>query len=404
MTQMLDGTEDPSTHRARRRFRATDAIVAACALVAAAALGGGPAAAAPSVTCGSVVTSDLTLTANLTCAGGDGLILGSGVTLDLGGHRLSGDGSGIGVQTSGDSTGGNTIRNGTISNWATGVQLQAESPAGVPYVISAVKVKNAPVSHPYGNTVLELVRVTAVDSLISGQLGGDISISASKLTRSPVEVFYANADIVDSTLIQSYVSTSAQGQVRIDSSRLDGKGTSAVGFMSETVITITDSVVKNYAQPISGFWGGVTLTGNTFTNMPGGVLGDISSNIASDGVSVISGNSFTRSGVALQGNVPMVVENNTFTRNQAGVIFTRGDPLPGDPPLTAAGSRATGNILVKNAGTGIETRLPGLEVGGNVAHHNGGYGIFAPGAVDLGGNIAYRNGLGQCVGVTCTRS
>lgn len=401
MTQMRAATDDSDTLRGRRRLRVTHAIIAACALGAAAVLGTAPAEAAPSVTCGSVVTSDLTLTANLTCAGGDGLILGSDVTLDLGGHRLSGDGSGIGVQTSGDSTGGNTIRNGVIENWATGVQLQAESLDGVPYAVSGVKLDHAPVSHLFGNADLMLVDVRAADSPITGQFGGDLAISGSRLTRSPVDVFFASADIEDSTLIQSAVSTTAQGEVRIEASRLDGKGKSALGFVSETSITITDSVVKNYAQPISGFWGGVTLTGNTFSDMHGGVLGNISSNIGSDGVSLISGNSFTRSGVVLRGNVPMVVENNTFTRNQAGVIFSRGEPLPGDPPPTAVGSRATGNVFARNAGTGIESLLPGLAVGDNLAHRNGGYGIFAPDAVDLGGNIAYRNGLGQCVGVAC---
>ncbi len=403
MTQMRDAAADSDTRRGGRRRRGGLAIVAACAVGAATLLGGAPAHAAPVVACGSVVTSDLTLTADLTCTGGDGLILGSDVTLDLGGHRLSGDGSGIGVQTSGDSTGGNTIRNGTIENWATGVQMQAENPDGVPpYMVSRVKLLNAPVNHLFGNTDLMLVDVRAVDSPITGQLGGDLAISGSRLTRSPVDVFFASADIEDSTLIQSHVSTTAQGEVRIDSSRLDGKGKSALGYVSETSITITDSVVKNYAQPISGFWGGVTLTGNTFTGMPGGVLGNISSNIGSAGVSYISGNSFTRSGVVLRGNVPMVVENNTFTRNEAGVVFTRGEPLPGDPPPTAEGSRATGNVFARNAGTGIESQLPGLEVGDNLAHHNGGYGIFAPAAVDLGGNVAYRNGLGQCVGVACT--
>jgi hypothetical protein len=339
----------------------------------------------------------------LTCAGGDGLILSSGVTLDLGGHRLSGDGSGIGVQTSGDSTGGNIIRNGKIQNWATGIQLQGDDPAGgPPDVVAKVKLEDAPVSHLFGSTDLVLRGVRAVDSPISGQLGGDLAISDSRLTRSPVDVFFASADIEDSTLVQTPVSTSAQGAVRIASSHLDGKGKSALGFVSETSITITDSVVRNYAQPISGFWGGVTLRGNTFSEMRGGVLGDVSSNIGSDGVSLISGNSFTRSGVVLQGNVPMVVENNTFVRNRAGVIFTRGEPLPGEPTPTAAGSRATGNVFVRNTGTGIESRLPGLAVGDNLAHHNGGFGIFAPGALDLGGNVAYRNGRGGCVGVVCS--
>lgn len=241
-----------------------------------------------------------------------------------------------------------------------------------------------------------------MDSTIDGQLGGDLAISESRLTRSPVNVFLANATITSSTLLQSPVNSSAQGEVIIDSSTLNGKGTGAPGYLSETVMTITNSVVKNFAEPISGFWGGVTLTNSTFTDMPNGVLGDISSHIGSDGPSGIVGNTFTRSGVVLRGNVPMIVENNTFKHNDVGVEFTRSAPLPGDPPFTADGSRAIGNVLLKNTGTGILTELPGLEVGSNIAKKNGGYGTYAPGAVDLGGNVAFGNALGQCVGVACS--
>ncbi|WP_354500609.1 right-handed parallel beta-helix repeat-containing protein [Mycetocola sp. 2940] len=366
-------------------------------------LGASPAAAAPVLTCGSTVTTDVTLTADLHCPSGDGLILGSNVTLDLGGHSLTGSGSGVGVQTEFLSEGGNTIRNGTIENWGTGILLQEQNPNHVPYIVSDVVLLGAPLSHYVGNMPMQVTRVTAVDSPISGQLGGDLAISQSTLTRSPVDVFYATAIITDSTLIQSSVSSTAQGQVNIDSSRLDGKGTSAVGYVSETVLTITNSTVKNYAQPITGFWGGVTLTDNKFTNMANGVLGDVSSNIGSDGTSEIVGNTFTRSGVVLRGNVPMIVEDNTFKHNDVGVEFTRSAPFPGEPVPTADGSRAVGNVLMKNSGTGILTDLPGLAVGDNTAKNNGGYGIYAPGAVDLGGNVAFGNALGQCVGVVCTR-
>lgn len=381
--------------------RAVASGLSLAALVVSLALGGSTAAAAPAVTCGSTVTTDVTLTADLHCPSGDGIILGSNVTFDLGGHSLVGAGSsGVGVQTSLLSE-GNTIRNGTIENWGTGILLQEQNPDGVPYSISDVVLLNSPVGYFVGNTSAQLTRVTAVDSRIDGQLGGDLTISQSRLTRSAVNVFFASAMITDSTLVQSPVSSSAQGQIIIDSSTLDGKGASAVGFVSETVITIQNSIVKNFKDPISGFWGGVSLTDNKFTDMPNGVLGDISSNIGSDGTSHISGNTFTRSGVALRGNVPMIVENNTFKQGEVGVVFTRSAPLPGDPPPTADGSRAVGNVLTKNTGTGIQTDLPGLAVGGNTATKNGGYGIYAPGAVDLGGNIAFGNTLGQCVGVVC---
>ena len=403
MESTMPLTEIPKQqqHAPRAIHRALASGVVSAALLVSVALGGSTAVAAPVVTCGSTVTTDVTLTADLHCPSGDGIILGSNVTLDLGGHSLVGGGSsGVGVQTVFLSQGGNTIRNGTIENWGTGILLQEQNTNGVPYTVSDVVVLNSPVINLVGGP-LRLIRVTAVDSRIVGELGGDLAISQSRLTRSAVNVFIASAIITDSTLVQSPVSSSAQGQIIIDSSTLDGKGTSAPGSVSETTITINNSIVKNFQEPISGFWGGVSLTDNKFTDMPNGVLGDISSHLGSDGTSDISGNTFTRSGVVLQGNVPMIVENNTFKQNEVGVVFTRSAPLPGDPPFTADGSRAVGNVLTKNTGTGIQTDLPGLAVGGNTATKNGGYGIYAPGAVDLGGNIAFGNTLGQCVGVVC---
>ena len=391
----------PSNAPTRAIHRALASGVVSAALLVSVALGGTAAAAAPVVTCGSTVTTDVTLTADLYCPSGDGIILGSNVTLDLGGHSLVGGGSGVGVQTDFLSQGGNTIRNGTIENWETGILLREEPPDRAPYIVSDVVLLNSPVSHYVGITTLHLTRVTAVDSMIVGQFSSDLAISQSTLTRSDVRVFFATtATITDSTILQSTVSA-YQSQVLIDTSRLNGKGTSALGSVSEGIISISNSVVKNYAEPISGSWGGARLTNNTFTDMPNGVLGDVSSNLGFDGPSHIVGNTFTRSGVALRGNVPMIVENNTFTHNEIGVEFTRIEPFADMPPFTADGSRAVGNVLTKNAGTGIQTDLPGLPVGGNTATKNGGYGIDAPGAVDLGGNIAFGNTLGQCVGVVC---
>ncbi|MGC5221197.1 right-handed parallel beta-helix repeat-containing protein [Micromonospora sp. DT81.3] len=405
MTLKLDTTARRSIGEPSKASRiATAAYVLPAALLLSVALGGSARAAEPGVTCGSTVTTDVTLTADLYCPSGDGLILGSNVTLDLGGHSLIGSDSGVGVSSEFPFEGGNTIRNGTIENWAIGIRLMGIEPNPIPYVATDLVLINAPVGNYFTNgTTLQLTRVTAVDSPIRGELGGDLAISDSSLTRSPVEVFFASATITNSKLVETFVSTTAGGELSIDSSKLDGKGTAALGYVSETVITITDSVVKNYAQPISGFWGGVTLTGNKFSDMPNGVLGSITSGIESDGVSGITGNTFVRSGVALRGNVPMVVENNTFRQGEVGVEFTMSDPLPGNPPQTADRSRAVGNVLVNNTGSGILTELPGLEVGGNTAKNNGGYGIYAPGAVDLGGNVASGNALGQCVGVVCAR-
>lgn len=391
--------------RGRRRALRT---AGACGALTVALLGsivstGSAAAATPTVTCGSTLTADVTLKTNLTCPAGDGLILGSGVTLDLGGHTLTGPGStGVGVRNADDSLGDNGVRNGRIVGWGTGILVQGTTTGTMtPFTIADVTLRSAPVQSGPSASPVTMTRVTAQQSPIRAELTADIHIGQSKLTQSPVSVFFASAFITDSVLIESQLDASGQGEIRVESSRLDGNGTTALGFLSETIMTIHDSVVKEFSQPIQGFWGGVRLTDSTFTDMPSGVLGDISSNIGSDGVSVITGNTFARSGVVLAGDVPMIVENNVFTRSDTGVVFTRDQSLPGDPPFTAEGSRAVGNELTKNSGSAIYTDLPGLAVGDNVAKRNGGYGIYAPGAIDLGGNVASGNALGQCVGVVC---
>ncbi len=289
------------------------------------------------------MTTDVTLTADLYCPSGDGIILGSNVTLDLGGHSLVGDGSGVGVQTDFSpkaATPSATARNRELGNRD---PLREERGQRRSYIVSDVVLLNSPVSHYVGITTLHLTRVTAVDSMIVGQFSSDLAISQSTLTRSDVRVFFATT----ATITGFDHSPEHRQRLPEPSSHrhlaADGKGISALGSVSEGIISISNSVVKNYAEPISGSWGGARLTNNTFTDMPNGVLGDVSSNLGFDGPSHIVGNTFTRSGVALRGNVPMIVENNTFTHNEIGVEFTRIEPFADvrRSPLTARAPSAT---------------------------------------------------------------
>ncbi len=74
------------------------------------------------VSCGDTITQDTVLTADLTCPEGSGPaidIAASDITLDLGGHTISGHTPGIGVFALGQE--GLTIRNGTIDGFSDGV-------------------------------------------------------------------------------------------------------------------------------------------------------------------------------------------------------------------------------------------------------------------------------------------
>jgi len=84
-------------------------------------------ASADSVECGDAITADTVLTTDLTCGAGDGLeIVADGVTLDLGGHTITGPGAygagaGAGVRVTRRT--GVTVTHGTITGYQTGVVL-----------------------------------------------------------------------------------------------------------------------------------------------------------------------------------------------------------------------------------------------------------------------------------------
>ncbi|MEE3703887.1 hypothetical protein V2H43_10775, partial [Pasteurella multocida] len=258
--------------RRSRRAYATGAVVS---LVMASALVGEAASAAPPslVTCGSLLTQDVTLSADLSCPTGDGLILGTDVTLDLGGHRLIGSGSGIGVQISPDSTGSNTVRNGTVQNWHIGIAFEdGVSHPAVPHHVTDVTLQSAPFE---GLPSTQFTRLTAIDSSVDGAFGA-LTMIDSTLTRSPISVFQASLAINNSTLVESPLEDVFESSATVDSSRMDGKGVTVLGRFTGSSLTITNSVVNSFRAPLTAFGARVTLTDNRFTDMPNGVLGEIS--------------------------------------------------------------------------------------------------------------------------------
>ncbi len=357
-----------------------------------------PAQADEPVACGSTLTVDTRLRADLICPSGDGLTLGPNVHLNLGGHKLVGAGStGTGIASIYGSV---SIRNGEVKNWATGILISIDSSDPIPPPgtrVTDVVLRNAPSIVRFGSTLV-LTRVRAIDSPVSGQVRGDLRIVRSTFIRSAISLFEASATIAHSKLVATTLNAFEAG-ITIDRSRLDGRRTTRLGDAHESLITIKNSTVKKYGYPIGGYYSGADLINSTFTDMRRGVLSDIGSGLGSEGTATIRGNTFTRSGVALDPHLPMDLENNTFRNNVAGVVF-RGD-VPPETEIWAPG-KAVNNKFIRNRGTGIKSDIPGLIVGGNIAKHNGGYGIYAPEAVDLGGNIASGNRLGQCVGVVCS--
>ena len=86
--------------------------------------------AAPAVSCGETLLVDTILMEDLTCGAGDGLVLGApGITLDLGGHSITG--AGIGISAGGvrvpPGVDGTTIRGGSVAGFTEGIVVDSSA-------------------------------------------------------------------------------------------------------------------------------------------------------------------------------------------------------------------------------------------------------------------------------------
>ena len=178
-----------ATVRAMKQHRIPSTVRRA-AIGATILLGALPATAAADrsltdVTCGSVVTTDIRLTADLECPG-PGLLIGAdGVRIDLGGHTLSGPGDGVGI----DGNGGFdrfTIRNGTISGFLHGIDLVETDHGRIAQVVVTGNGRGINISRSIG---MEVDRVVIDGNRFDGlsvAFSEQTSVRRSAITRNGV--------------------------------------------------------------------------------------------------------------------------------------------------------------------------------------------------------------------------
>jgi hypothetical protein len=350
-------------------------LLAVSGLVAAGVvLPGGPAAAAP-VTCGAHLTANATLTADLTCPAGDVLTFDAGVTLDLGRHRLSGDGFirvSPGVQ-------GAVIRNGTLERVGVWVGVIGEDAASA--TIRRVTMRSSAFSEGGGRIVVEQSRFPN---------GGGVS------------TFYGSVRVSDSFFDGGGVSGGPSNEVSVIRSVI--KNAERALSCGEAGCSLIDSWLENNGTVYDGWESSITMRGNVIKNNGIGytvrddvgqadnspdvvtnnrfVGNDVAMHMGPGASATVQGNRFTGNGRGVEGHVldeewatfNVLLENNYFTRNGDAIYVP--DAFLADP----TGYRLKGNRAIKNTG----------------------WGIYAPRATDLGGNVARGNGnQPQCVGVAC---
>jgi hypothetical protein len=349
-----------------------------CAAVAGAStLVAAPAAAAEPVgSCGAVLSADAYLAADLVCPEGDGVTLLDGVELDLRGHRLVGGGSGTGVRYRGDAT----VRDGTVTGWGSGMEVE----------VTGVPREEDPIVQ------VHRMRFTDNDAGVVSAAGPStrpdrVDVVASRFERNGTALFAnfgSHIDVRASVFVENDRATAViTAGIAVTGSRFDRNGVAV--DCDESGCVLDHNVLRDNDRGVAVRTFGAELTGNVISG--GGVGFDAFAAFAG---STLTDNVFRGVGTAVSlWSSSATLTDNLFVGNDVG--FT-GE---GDAPLFSAALE--GNRFVRNGdgilGVGVPTTLRD-----NSALANERWGIHAPGATDLGGNTARANGTEpQCVGVAC---
>lgn len=311
-------------------------VVTGVAAVSLLVAGGAPAAAATQVACGDLVTSDLTLTADLSCPR-TALELAPGVTLDLGGHVIrSDDGLGSGLGVLGPAHGSATIRNGTIRSAGTGI-MGLNGALHVSHVtVEAVGVYGAGISAG---------RLTVEHSDVGGPEYGiwcsGCQIRDSRVFGGQYSV-YGGATIERSVVGASW--NGATGGIRIVDSVVRGEGT---GVSGPATVIRTRFDVNGLGLDARG---DTTVVASTFTG------GDTGAIIAPGGRATVVGSLFVGNVVGLRATGDVTLRHNTAVGNaeadidapharqdgwNVGVGSVARPPVPPSAPSPLCGTTLT---------------------------------------------------------------
>ena len=328
------------------------------------------------VTCGQMVTTKVTLTGDLPCMG-TGLIVGAaGVTIDLAGFTITGDGDmgDIGI----DNSAGFeklTVKDGTIEEFGVGIMI---GNTAVKNTIDGVTVFGCSLGVDLNDSDGGKVK----DSIFNGNSGGglilregatDNTIEKSTSVGNAVAGFEVRGS--GNTIKKTDITTNTTGVLLIG----DGNEVSSCG------------IYRNGGR-------GVDVTGSNNEVKKNTVIGN-----GLEGIDVHTG----------QGNA---IERNTASGNGQLGIFVRANAdgtvvskneVAGNENQGIAVSADSDNVLVDgntaigNHVNGVQTDNGSTTVKKNTANANGGFGISAGGAIDGGGNKAKANADINCQGVFC---
>jgi len=370
-------------------MRAVTGVLLSSALAGAAFLFAEPAGAAASlspvspVVCGATLTTNTTLTHDLHCPTGTGLILDGNITLNLGGHGIYGatdtypgyDAIQTGV---GDTT---HVINGRIQEWFQGIANENYEPV-------TTDVSHVTFVHEYTSFAANFTTYNVTSSTfeydtfgVYGELGfGTVTHSTF------YQVGTALGDWQGGDVDASYDTFSGPS----GASDQAGAGVE----YSETGGTISHSTFSNVKQAVVSFEAPANLIDDT-------VSGATTGYELVEAGGTLTGNTFThnQTSVHLDSFSDVTATNNVFEYSGPSEFYVQ----PSDPGDTQSfPNQLVGNKFYKNKGDGLDIMMPGSSLKSNQAIDNAGHGMVVVGATNLGGNVAYGNTKNpQCIGLVC---
>jgi parallel beta-helix repeat protein len=412
--------------------------VAACVVLLGTA-GAAPAAPA-ALHCGDTVTVSVKLTRDLRNCPGDGLIVGaSDITIDLGGHSISGTyptdvgtfAAGINGRAGYDRV---TLEGGRIEGFVEGADFLDARDVSLQRLAlasnydSAVYLERSPdarisrssFANSYnGVHAVDSRAATVVDSSFTGHVddGNAIYLEASagfRASDSQIDDAWRAIRADDSprgSIRENHISDSAHVGIALigssDATVVHNTVLRSADYGIEVVNSSNTIVSQNAVHTWDG--DGIAVTGTaSFGNLPatGNSVLDNELSSGSTGIEVIEVD---------RGNVrnTLVARNHVYNTTDIGILVDAVTTLNGDgfPPyeytlgIGPSDTRVVENITTRNQLDGIRIDSPGNRLARNEADRNGSWGIFAVNDTsDGGGNRARGNGEpAQCSGVPCSR-
>jgi hypothetical protein len=268
-----------------------------------------PAESKADITCGQTITEDTILTENLVCPPGTdySLIIGApNITLDLGGHMISGHAPDTGVLSVGQE--GITIRNGTIEGFNVGVFIIESHQATMEYLT----VRNLESSDP-GILILGLQIYRSQDVVVRDSRFEFLVVAH----KEAVEIYESFVDVNNIEVRGGGAGVNFSFAGSCDPVNRPSNGTVRNSRFSDIEIAGIEVACSSYA------W----IEGNVFTADPAVGIGiQVDSWVTGDVTGLTIENNFihdTQIGIEFRGVLDSNISNNNIFDNQIWGIIVR---------------------------------------------------------------------------------